>query len=80
MEVIGPPYIPVFKGSGVEFEPQLPIEKESGWATEQSGCFGEEENVLPSLGPDGCTVQSAGSHFFQATYWTLFLKFSQSHG
>lgn len=41
----------------MEFEHQFPIEEESGWAPEQSGCFGEEENVMPFLGPDGCTVQ-----------------------
>jgi len=28
------------------FEHQLFIEEESGWAPEQSGCFGEEENVF----------------------------------
>jgi len=79
MEVNGLPHIPVSKGAGVEFEPQLPIE-ESGWATEQSGCFGEEENVLPFLGPDGCTVQFPSFGSFQATYWTSFLKLSLSCG
>jgi len=80
MEVNGLPHIPVSKGAGVEFEPQFPIEEESGWATEQSGCFGEEENVLPFLGPDGCTVQFPGSCSFQATYWTSFLKLSLLRG
>jgi hypothetical protein len=72
MEVNGPPHIPAVKGAGVEFELQLPIEK-SGWAPEQSRCFGEEENVFPFLGPDCCTVQSQGYRSFQATYWTSFL-------
>jgi len=60
-------HISASKGAGVEFEPQVPIEEESGWPPEQSGCFGEEEDVLPLLGPDGCTVQSPGFRSFQAT-------------
>jgi hypothetical protein len=44
----------------VELEHQLPIEEESGWAPEQSGCYGEEEDVWPVLEPDGCTVESPG--------------------
>jgi hypothetical protein len=60
MEVNGPPHIPAAKGAGVEFEHQLPIEEESGWGPEQSGCYGKEEDVLPILEPDGCTVQFPG--------------------
>lgn len=73
-------HISASKGAGVEFEPQVPIEEESGWPPEQSGCFGEEEDVLPLLGPDGCSVQSPGFRSFQATFWTLVLKLSVSHG
>lgn len=62
------PHIPASKGAGVEFEPHLPIEEESGWAPEQSGCFGEEENVLLFLGPDGCTIPSLGFCSFGAPY------------
>ena len=80
MEVNGPLHILASKRAGVEFEPHLLIEEESGWAPEQSGCFGEEENVLTFLGPDGCNVQSPGSHSLQATYWTSFLKLSVSRG
>lgn len=64
----------LLKGLECEFKPQLLIEEEGGWASEQSGCFGKEKIVLPFLGPDGCTYQSPGCHSVQATYWTLFFK------